>query len=64
MSDPAFIASAYAIVLGGLALYVTSLLRRLRAARRTADALGRERPRHRGDSASATDGSEPVAIPE
>ena len=45
MSDPVFVAAAYAIVLGGLALYVASMLRRLRAARRIAEALERERAR-------------------
>lgn len=39
MTDPAFVVSAYAIVLGGLVLYVISVARRLRTARRTAQAL-------------------------
>lgn len=44
MSDSAFVAAAYAIVLGGLSLYIVSISRRLRAARRMAEAL--ERARH------------------
>lgn len=52
MSDPGFVAAAYAIVLGGLVLYVASLARRVRAARRTAQALHRERERDRSDAAS------------
>ena len=54
MSDPVFVAAAYAIVLGGLALYVASMLRRLRAARRIAEALERERARDSGGHAAAT----------
>lgn len=45
MTDPAFVAAAYATVLGGLALYVVSIARRLRSARRTAEALERARER-------------------
>lgn len=45
MSDPWFVAAAYAIVLGGLSLYVVSIARRVRAARRTAEALERARER-------------------
>ena len=45
MSDPAFVAAAYAIVLGGLSLYVISIARRVRSARRTATALERSRER-------------------
>ncbi len=45
MSDPAFVAAAYSIVLGGLALYVLSIARRVRSARRTAAALERSRER-------------------
>ena len=45
MTDPGSVAAAYAIVLGGLSLYVASILRRLRAARRTRAALQRERER-------------------
>jgi len=33
MSDPAFVAAAYAIVLGGLSLYVISIARRVQSAR-------------------------------
>ena len=54
MSDPVFVAAAYAIVLGGLTLYVASMLRRLRTARRTAEALERERARNSGSQAAAT----------
>jgi hypothetical protein len=45
MSDPAFVAAAYTIVLGGLSLYVISIARRVRSARRTAAALERSRER-------------------
>lgn len=45
MSDPVSVAAAYTIVLGGLTLYATSIVRRLRAARRTAAALARKRAR-------------------
>lgn len=45
MSDPGFVAAAYAIVLGGLSLYAVSIARRVRAARRTAEALERARER-------------------
>ena len=54
MSDPVSVAAAYTIVLGGLTLYVTSIVRRLRAARRTAEALERERARDRRGHAAAT----------
>ena len=54
MSDPVSVAAAYAIVLGGLMLYVASIVRRLRAARRTAEALERERARDRRGKAAAT----------
>lgn len=43
MSDVGFVAASYAIVVGGLAFYVASLSRRVRAARRAAQALERER---------------------
>ena len=45
MTDPGSVGAAFAIVLGGLILYVASISRRLRAARRTAEALKRERDR-------------------
>lgn len=45
MSDPAFVAAAYAIVIGGLSLYVISTTRRVRAARRATEALERARER-------------------
>lgn len=45
MSDLAFVASSYAIVLGGLAAYAASIGRRTRAARRTAQLLEREHGR-------------------
>ncbi len=54
MSDAVFVAAAYAIVLGGLALYVASIVRRVRAARRTAEALERERARDSRGHAAAT----------
>lgn len=43
MTDVLFVGSAYVIVLGGLSLYVASVARRLRNARRIADALERQR---------------------
>jgi hypothetical protein len=45
MTDPAFVLGAYAIVLGGLSIYAISIARRLLSARRTAEALERERQR-------------------
>jgi hypothetical protein len=64
MSDPVFVAAAYTIVLGGLTLYAASLVRRLRAARRTAEALERERARDRGHTAATVPpGSGPVETP-
>lgn len=53
MSDPGFVAGAYAIALGGLALYVGSLVRRTRAARLTTQAIERERARDGGDTAAS-----------
>jgi hypothetical protein len=52
MSDPGSVAAAYAIVLGGLVLYVASIVRRLRAARSTAEALQLERERDAARRAS------------
>ena len=52
MSDPWSVAAAYAIVLGGLVLYVLSIARRVRAARRTAQALDRARAQDRSGGAS------------
>lgn len=43
MTDPAFVAAAYAVVLGGLIVYATSIERRTRTARAAAEAVGRER---------------------
>lgn len=45
MTDPGSIAAAYAVVVGGLVLYVASVGRRLRGTRRTLDALRRHRDR-------------------
>jgi len=45
MTDPASVAAAYAVVLGGIALYAVSIARRLAAARRAAEALDRARAR-------------------
>lgn len=60
MSNPEFVVAAYAIVLGGLAGYVVSIARRVRAARRTTDMLVRERertlPDEAGESAATTTG--------
>ena len=39
MTDAIFVATAYATVLGGLALYVASIVRRARATRRIGRAL-------------------------
>ena len=64
MSDAVFVAAAYAIVLGGLALYVASIARRVRAARRTAQALERERARDARVGAPAVPhGIRPVETP-
>ena len=62
MSDPAFIAAAYAIVLGGLSLYILSIARRVRSVRRTTAALERARERAKSDvpgEAPATLASQP-----
>ena len=56
MSDPAFVAASYAIVLGGLAAYAASIARRTRTAHRTAQVLERER-----EQALAGKADEPVA---
>ena len=60
MSNPEFVAAAYAIVLGGLAGYVASVARRVGAARRTAGILEREReralPDEAGEPAATTTG--------
>jgi len=45
MTDPGSVAAAYAVVLGGIALYAVSIARRLAAARRAAEALDRARAR-------------------
>lgn len=58
MSDPGSVAAAYAIVLGGLVLYVTSIARRVQAARRTARMLEQQRLR---DGAGAAPEAVPLA---
>jgi hypothetical protein len=64
MSDPVSVAAAYTIVLGGLTLYVASMVRRLRAARRTVEALERQRARDsRGHTAATVPGIGPVETP-
>ena len=45
MTDPGSVVAAYAVVVGGLLLYVGSITRRVRAARRLSDLLERERQR-------------------
>lgn len=45
MTDPGSVVAAYAIVLGGLLLFRVSIDRRIRSARRTSQALQRERER-------------------
>ncbi len=45
MTDPGFVAASYAIVLGGVAIYAASVVRRLRGARRTTEMLEHERKR-------------------
>lgn len=47
MSDPVFVAAAYAIVLGALGAYAVTIGRRVRAARRTTQILEQERSRAR-----------------
>lgn len=54
MTDPGSVGAAYAIVLGGLVLYVASITRRLGAARRTARALEQERRRDTSAGPDAT----------
>lgn len=39
MSDAGFVAAAYAVVLGGLAVYAVSIARRVRTARRLGGAI-------------------------
>ena len=65
MTDPVSVAAAYAIVLGGLAIYVASIVRRTRAARRTAAALERERAhdRRHTEAAVVPDGVRSVEAP-
>lgn len=65
MSDPGSVAAAYVIVLGGLAVYIASIVRRARAARRMAAALERERAHDRRDTAAAVvpDDVRPVEAP-
>lgn len=62
MTDPGSVAAAYAVVLGGLLLYVASVGRRLRGARRTFDALRRNRDRDVQSPAARTS-SAVVAAP-
>jgi hypothetical protein len=45
VTNPAFVAGAYTIVIGGLSLYVATIARRVRAARRSAESIERERRR-------------------
>lgn len=52
MSDPGFVVAAYAIVVGGLVLYVSSVTRRAREARRMAEALREARERDRPGAAT------------
>lgn len=65
MTDPGFIAAAYGVVLGGLVLYVASLRRRAQSARRTADALQREREQQAaaGSMSSSKMAAEPSEAP-
>lgn len=60
MSNPEFVVAAYAVVLGGLAGYVVSIARRVRAARRTTGMLEREGkrvlPDEAGEPAETTTG--------
>lgn len=66
MSDPAFVAASYAIVLGGLAAYAASIARRTRAARRMAQSIERERerglPAKAGEAAGTVPGRAPEAL--
>lgn len=54
MTDPAFVAGAYTIVIGGLSLYVVTIARRVRAARRSAESIKRERRRDLPDLPAET----------
>jgi len=45
MTDPAYVVASFAIAIGGLIAYASSIARRARATRRTAQLLDRERER-------------------
>lgn len=66
MSDPAFVAASYAIVLGALSAYAASIARRTRAARRTAQSLERERgpvlPEEAGEPRATATGKVPEVL--
>ena len=64
MSDPAFVAASYAIVLGGLAAYAASVARRTHAARRTARSLERELERALPGKADEPAGKVTSEVPE
>lgn len=63
MNDLGLLVAAYIVVLGGLLLYVISIIRRSRAARRTSAALAREHERDLPLGAPATP-SAPPSRPE
>ena len=61
MTDAGFVVGAYAVVLGGLLVYVVSIGRRAREARRTSQALKRQR--EQGSEAAAGTSSAIAAPP-
>ena len=62
MTDPISVAAAYTIVLGGLSLYVMSIVRRARATRQIARALEGQQARddHELSGAAGTARVEPA----
>lgn len=50
MSDVAFVAASYLVVLGGLGTYAVTIARRFRTAQRTTTAVALERRRHPAES--------------
>ena len=57
MTDLPFILAAYIVILGGLALYTVTLLRRLRRAERAADASSMDAPRMDPPASPVDDGA-------
>ena len=53
MKDVAFVIAAYGVIIGGLAIYALTLVRRLAAARRQSPPELRSDPAHQGDGGRA-----------